>query len=1146
MDFNALLDEARFRAEQRAVNMAAAGCADDDFDSLFGSSKRNKEKSISKAQRFCNRIRRFDPTEIDELLSQLTVLDVSMYTTEIADALGQVPLKQRFVGSMVILCSALHADDKCFAGILRGVLLKSFNALSQEAMTTLIQQAKGHSDAFAAGDSDYGSELGPAVFIALLNSPTAGETVNRRKALLRLMVELFMVNVIPDRAAILSFIKGLCMTADDIEAQLEARRGLNSVEAAAVAKVMQAQAINILSSLLCRFVGVLIGKSRSFEAEKPNELVPCPAPADLQTTVSKYVAEFVKEAGRRLLTSLERALLVQEKANTQAKLYRGRISSEGASRHLGITNSRTLLEADLRSLEDCLHLDRIEADPIENESPVTRLLPVVETEPEEPQEVSPWESEQEATFHEVLPDLETCVSPAFLHPSREPKEKAKEEEEGELPTETPSRLTNYLTKLNSVLESDYTTSTKELDAVVLDFFLLGLNTKGNRRRLAAYLLGIRRIDLHFLPGAARLLAVMREHAPDVVNQVVDGTVAEFKALLPEKNQAKAEAKMKVCRMLSELCKFQLLPLGLAVDLLHELLDDFTDDHVIMACSILQSCGRFLYRTRGVSERLGMLIWRLKKLSKAHNVSVDVEILVEDALYRLKVVKDGRRVVEETALPPVHRYVWHLVLDKLLCDQDGEMVEAVQRELLLLDWSNPVDVRFVQRCLLSLDEHIHFDKLDIVAELIMRLSKSKNWFVVMVVDQFMEALQASLENPDPQEKPARFRLVKLLGELFNWGVISSRVLLNTLYYLIGFGEKTSYATSHYQTAHDLVAARKRMLEGQKAGKEDLGQKFPHVCAGEGVPDECNRVALVALLLSAVHDNKIVHKGLCAVQIDRFLLFFQRFVLVAQMSDDYDVNLQRQVETAMQQVRRKRRPFETLAQLDACIEQRLAFEGNLLNLVMEENTVELDVEDESTTGEDKPVDEEEVVAESEVDDEWVMGKCISRLPEEESSEDESSSSSEDLAALEFDRELKRITKESLENARLQNTTSRFQLRQLPTPLLVAKQLKYTESGDTGEQRIKLVTRRGPTTKMRVRELVVPPACPLLTEQCRKPPGNEEEHRQLKQYIFDVLERRDQEARDDLKNEILDNLYYGSQGTSSPSPPTHSQRRGRKRRR
>ena len=66
-------------------------------------------------------------------------------------------------------------------------------------------------------------------------------------------------------------------------------------------------------------------------------------------------------------------------------------------------------------------------------------------------------------------------------------------------------------------------------------------------------------------------------------------------VLDLQDQINIESKIKVVRFIGELVKFRIFPRSEALTCLRMLLQDFNHHHIEMACNLLETCGRFLYR-----------------------------------------------------------------------------------------------------------------------------------------------------------------------------------------------------------------------------------------------------------------------------------------------------------------------------------------------------------------------------------------------------------------------------------------------------------------------------------------------------------------------------------------------------------------------
>jgi regulator of nonsense transcripts 2 len=68
------------------------------------------------------------------------------------------------------------------------------------------------------------------------------------------------------------------------------------------------------------------------------------------------------------------------------------------------------------------------------------------------------------------------------------------------------------------------------------------------------------------------------------------------------DQINIESKIKVVRFIGELVKFRMYSKIEALYCLKLLLHDFTHHHIEMCCSLLESCGRFLFRNPDSHQR----------------------------------------------------------------------------------------------------------------------------------------------------------------------------------------------------------------------------------------------------------------------------------------------------------------------------------------------------------------------------------------------------------------------------------------------------------------------------------------------------------------------------------------------------------------
>lgn len=82
------------------------------------------------------------------------------------------------------------------------------------------------------------------------------------------------------------------------------------------------------------------------------------------------------------------------------------------------------------------------------------------------------------------------------------------------------------------------------------------------------------------------------------------------------------------------------------------LDDFTHHNIDVACNLLETCGRFLYRSTETSLRMGNMLEIIMRLKNVKNLDARHSTLVENAYYQCKPPERSARVSK--VRPPLHQ------------------------------------------------------------------------------------------------------------------------------------------------------------------------------------------------------------------------------------------------------------------------------------------------------------------------------------------------------------------------------------------------------------------------------------------------------------------------------------------------------------
>ena len=187
------------------------------------------------------------------------------------------------------------------------------------------------------------------------------------------------------------------------------------------------------------------------------------------------------------------------------------------------------------------------------------------------------------------------------------------------------------------------------------------------------------------------------------------------------------------------------------------LDDFSHHNIDVACNLLETCGRFLYRSPETTIRMANMLEILMRLKNVKNLDPRHSTLVENAYYLCKPPERSARISK--VRPPLHQVRFPCILCFLLCvsiefmyetiqltilpfpvqyirkllfsDLDKSSVEHVLRQLRKLPWAECQ--QYLLKCFLKVHKG-KYSQVHLIALLTASLSRHHDDFAVAVVDE----------------------------------------------------------------------------------------------------------------------------------------------------------------------------------------------------------------------------------------------------------------------------------------------------------------------------------------------------------------------------------------------------------------------------
>ncbi|MBW0469217.1 hypothetical protein O181_008932 [Austropuccinia psidii MF-1] len=395
-----------------------------------------------------------------------------------------------------------------------------------------------------------------------------------------------------------------------------------------------------------------------------------------------------------------------------------------------------------------------------------------------------------------------------------------------LPSGPAARLTALLTRLDNVHNSD------TLDRITVEFAYV--NSRAARNRLIKYLVGVNKSRMDLIPFLSRMVATLSNYMPDIITGVLSHVEDEFR-YLQRKRKIKQElfsARSKNIRWISELTKFNLVSSHLILHFIKVCVDDLTGVNIDNLCNLLEGCGRWVLNNQATRAKMILLLEQMKKKKISQNLDSRQLMMLENAYYQCD--PPDRPIIEPKIRTPMEQFLRYLLCDCL----SKKSVDKIIKTLRKLNWNDPEVVQLLKKILTKVWK-IKFGSIYLCAIIVYDLSKFHPAFSVSIVDQVLENIRFGMELNLFKHNQQRVATIKYLGELYNYRVVESRVIFDTLWSFVTFGH----------------------LEGRP---------WPDVISPTDTPDDFFRIRLICTLLNTC--GHCFDRSSSKRRLDNFLKFF----------------------------------------------------------------------------------------------------------------------------------------------------------------------------------------------------------------------------------------------------------------------------------
>ncbi|XP_064604775.1 regulator of nonsense transcripts 2-like isoform X2 [Liolophura sinensis] len=381
------------------------------------------------------------------------------------------------------------------------------------------------------------------------------------------------------------------------------------------------------------------------------------------------------------------------------------------------------------------------------------------------------EKEEQENPGSVMAVDDEDLPPHMSVPDVQPYKKRRNDD-GETVSLMKSQFEAYLQSLPNCVNREL------IDKAAVEF-CMNFNTKSNRKKLVKALFTVHRTRYDLLPFYSRYVATLYPCMPDVANDLVHLIKGDFKWHVRKKDQINIESKLKTVRFMGEMVKFNMFPKSESLHCLKMLMLEFSHHNIEMACSLLETCGRYLYRSPESHHRTKVYLDVMMRKKAALHLDGRYITMIENAYYYSNPPDTPQLVRKER--PPLHEYMRKLLYKEL----SKTTTEKVLRQMRKLDWDDPQVAFYATKCLTAV-WNVRYNSVHCVANLLAGLAPYREIVAIQVVDGVLEDIRIGMEVNHPKYNQRRVSAVKYLGELYNYRMVESVVIFKTLYSFISFG------------------------------------------------------------------------------------------------------------------------------------------------------------------------------------------------------------------------------------------------------------------------------------------------------------------------------------------------------------------------
>jgi regulator of nonsense transcripts 2 len=174
----------------------------------------------------------------------------------------------------------------------------------------------------------------------------------------------------------------------------------------------------------------------------------------------------------------------------------------------------------------------------------------------------------------------------------------------------------------------------------------------------------------------------------------------------------------------------------------------------------------------------------RKMDTTH-LSGQERAMLQNAFYYCN--PPDRPAIHQKERPPMELFIRKLIY----LDLSKKNVSSILKKLRMLHWEDPQIFALLQKIFTKVWK-LKFGNIYYLAQIAASLMRYHPDFVISLVDSVFEYIRTGIEMNLFVHNQRRLAMVRYLGELYNFRVIETATIFDTLYLIVSFG----YGTVHY--------------------------------------------------------------------------------------------------------------------------------------------------------------------------------------------------------------------------------------------------------------------------------------------------------------------------------------------------------------